>query len=244
MVTPLVSTDALDAATLNARLDELQAAIDDVADGTTATSINVTTFVNAQHNHEDSAGGGLLTPAAIDSSGYTAGQVMAADGSGGWSALTLFQIPSGVVVPYGGSTAPSGWLLSAGQAVSRTTYADLFAVIGTTFGVGDGSTTFNLPFFNGRTPVGKDNMNGTNANVIAGAWADTLGGAYGEENHTLTSSEMPAHTHTTGVATANYGGGANTAMAGGSGGATGSTGSGAAHNNIQPSIVMNWIIKT
>lgn len=66
--------------------------------------------------------------------------------------------PSGVVLPFAGSTAPSGWLLCFGQAVSRTTYASLFAAIGTAFGVGDGSTTFNLPDMRGRVPGGKDDM--------------------------------------------------------------------------------------
>lgn len=54
-------------------------------------------------------------------------------------------VPVGVILPYGGSTAPTGWLFSNGGAISRTTYANLFAVIGTTYGAGDGSTTFNLP---------------------------------------------------------------------------------------------------
>jgi hypothetical protein len=53
--------------------------------------------------------------------------------------------PIGSIVPYGGTTAPSGWLLCQGQAISRTTYSDLFSAIGTTFGAGNGSTTFNLP---------------------------------------------------------------------------------------------------
>ena len=54
-------------------------------------------------------------------------------------------VPTGVILPYGGSTAPTGWLLCNGGAISRTTYAKLYAVIGTTYGVGDGSTTYNLP---------------------------------------------------------------------------------------------------
>lgn len=62
--------------------------------------------------------------------------------------------PVGMVAPYAGSTAPDYWLLCDGSAVSRTTYANLFAVIGSTFGAGDGSTTFNLPDLRGRTPIG------------------------------------------------------------------------------------------
>ena len=55
-------------------------------------------------------------------------------------------LPAGAVIPYAGSAAPAGWLLCGGQAVSRSDYAALFAIIGTTYGVGNGSTTFNLPY--------------------------------------------------------------------------------------------------
>src|SRR5689334_21938639 len=77
-------------------------------------------------------------------------------------------MPVGGVAPYAGSTAPTGWLFCFGQNVSRTTYASLFAAIGTTFGAGDGSTTFSLPDLRGRTPFGKDNMGGTAANRVTG----------------------------------------------------------------------------
>lgn len=87
--------------------------------------------------------------------------VIAVDGSTDTKAITLGQIkdwidiegyvlqklPRGIVFPFGGSTAPSGFLLCDGSAISRTTYADLFQVIGTTYGSGDGATTFNLPNF-------------------------------------------------------------------------------------------------
>jgi microcystin-dependent protein len=65
-------------------------------------------------------------------------------------------LPPGLIQPYAGSTAPTGWLLCQGQAVSRTTYAALYAVCGTAYGVGDGSTTFNLPNLKGRVAVGVD----------------------------------------------------------------------------------------
>lgn len=74
-------------------------------------------------------------------------------------------VPVGSILPYGGSSSPnSDWLLCYGQAVSRSTYSTLFAVLGTAYGVGDGSTTFNLPDLRGRVPVGKDNMGGSAAN--------------------------------------------------------------------------------
>lgn len=69
----------------------------------------------------------------------------------------------GIVQQYAGSSAPVGWLLCYGQAVSRATYAGLFQVIGTAFGAGDGSTTFNLPDLRGRVVAGADNMGGTAA---------------------------------------------------------------------------------
>lgn len=100
--------------------------------------------------------------------------------------------PSGVVAAFAGSAAPSGWLLCYGQAVSRTTYAALFAAIGTTYGAGDGSTTFNLPDLRGRSAFGLDNMGGTDAGRQTAA--NTLGGTGGAE--TMTSTMMPAHTHT------------------------------------------------
>lgn len=73
------------------------------------------------------------------------------------------RIPSGVGAEFWGSSLPSGWLWADGSAVSRTVYADLFAAIGTTYGAGDGSTTFNLPDKRDRTSVAKGNMGGTDA---------------------------------------------------------------------------------
>lgn len=72
-------------------------------------------------------------------------------------------IPSGAIMDYAGSTEPTGWLFCAGQAVSRSTYATLFAAIGTNYGAGDGSTTFNVPDYRGRVAAGRDDMGGTNA---------------------------------------------------------------------------------
>ncbi len=74
--------------------------------------------------------------------------------------------PAGAVLPYAGTAAPTGWLFCYGQDVSRTTYAGLFAAVGTTYGAGDGSTTFALPDMRERIPAGKGDMGGATANRI------------------------------------------------------------------------------
>lgn len=115
---------------------------------------------------------------------FTPGQVLTA---AQMNALEGATIPTGGVTMYGAGSAPSGWLLCDGTAVSRTTYAALFAVISTTYGVGNGTTTFNLPNLKGRVPVGLD---------AAQTEFDVLGETSGSKTHTLSSAEMPSHTHT------------------------------------------------
>ncbi len=163
-------------------------------------------------------------------------------------------IPPGSIFPYAASNAPSGFLLCAGQAVSRTTYSNLFAVIGTIYGKGDGSTTFNLPDLRGRVLIGLDNMGGVSANVVINGNADILGGTGGEENHTLNIDKMPSHAHDT-YSPSGYGfagGGApipavhpNTGNLSTfqSSGAIIPKGGGASHNNMQPWIACNYIMR-
>ena len=160
-------------------------------------------------------------------------------------------IPAGAVMPYAGATAPGGWLFCYGQAVSRTTYQTLFIAIATAYGVGDGTTTFNLPDLRGRVVAGQDDMGGSSANRLTGVTGsvngDTLGGTGGAETHTLLTAEMPAHTHTTGDTLADTPGGGGTSTLrpnGGTTNSTGSTGGDGAHNNVQPTIILNYIIKT
>ena len=196
-------------------------------------------------------------------------------------------MPVGVVVPFAGSTSPAGWQLCYGQAISRTTYAGLFATIGTTYGSGDGSTTFNVPDLRGRVVAGEDDMGGTAASRLtaggSGITGTTLGASGGTETHTLTSAQMPSHTHTqdshnhtqnahSHSLTAPVYGGVISNVAGGFGayfnrdGVGGSdgtnwqansttptnqattatnqnTGGGGAHQNTQPTIILNYIIK-
>lgn len=94
--------------------------------------------------------------------------------------------PTGTVSMFAGATAPVGYLICDGAAVSRTTYAALFAIIGTTYGVGNGTSTFNLPNLKGRVPVGRD---------TAQTEFNDMGETGGAKTHTLTESEMPVHTH-------------------------------------------------
>ena len=160
--------------------------------------------------------------------------------------------PPGVILPFAGGAAPDGFLLCFGQVVSRNTYSDLFAAIGTTYGAGDGSTTFNLPDLRGRVAAGKDDMGGTAANRItnggSGIVGTTLGANGGAETHTLTTAQIPNHTHTIlgGDTTpasftnrAGQGDGNNNYNWN-----SGSAGGGAAHNNTQPTLILNHIIST
>ena len=99
--------------------------------------------------------------------------------------------PAGVITQYGGSTAPTGWLLCQGQAISRTNplYTRLWGAISTNYGIGDGSSTFNVPNLQGRIPVGKD----------ATAEFDVLGETGGSKTSTLSTPNLPPHQHGVGT---------------------------------------------
>ena len=214
----------------------------------------------------------------------TANQFLQTDGSGNLTFATptgTFAMPAGMIFPYAGSSIPTGgYLFCAGQAVSRSTYADLFTAIGTTYGTGDGSSTFNLPDLRGRVIAGQDDMEGSSANRLTnqtgGLDGDTLGATGGSETHVLTEAQLASHTHsvnsvtigtlapnTTGQNTPNSGGILGQALDINNGNLSTSTssfingigtnshtaslantGSGSAHNNVQPTIVLNYVIKT
>lgn len=174
----------------------------------------------------------------------------------GTNYVALTGTPTGTIQAYSASTAPTGWLLCDGTAVSRTTYASLntlYSADSYPYGNGDGSTTFNLPDLRGRVVLGKDDMGGVAANRVTssstnGTNSTTLGGAGGAETHTITVSEMPAHNHSytrDGYNIINVSSG-GTGIYGNSTGAfnTTSAGSGGAHSNTQPWIALNYIVKT
>ncbi len=157
----------------------------------------------------------------------------------------------GILSMYVGASAPTGWLFCDGSAVSRSTYSALFGVISTTYGAGDNSTTFNVPDLRGRVPVGVGTGTGGGATGIgtpASGSALTqivLGRWKGEETHTLTIGELAAHTHSLPSASALINAGTNPTSAFQNGsGTSGSAGSDTPHNNIQPVMGVNFIIKT
>jgi len=144
-------------------------------------------------------------------------------------------LPAGSIQPWPSDTIPANWVLCNGQAISRTTFASLFATIGTVYGVGDGSTTFNVPDFRGRTLVGKD---ATQTEFTP------LGKTGGEKAHTLTLDEIPKYALW--LSTASYSPGVNTLFNPGSsfGISTLNGAATAAHNVLQPYSAVNYIMKT
>lgn len=151
--------------------------------------VNIATFVDALQAGTNftagaiettSLGNGAVTEPKIANNAVTLAKLA--------TAVANALCPAGTITAYGGSAAPSGWLLCDGSNVSRTTYADLFAILGTSYGSGDGTTTFGLPNLKGRVPVGRDSTQ---------TEFDTLGETGGAKTHTLTTSEMPSHNHTT-----------------------------------------------
>jgi microcystin-dependent protein len=156
-------------------------------------------------------------------------------------------LPIGTIVDFAGVSEPAGWLLCYGQEVLRDIYDELYGVIGVTYGAGDSVTTFNLPDLRGRIAAGKDDMGGTAASRLTAAWGPNglvLGATGGNEKHVLTTAQLASHAHS-------Y---TNTSVQAGPGIATGSgivpvaqntanAGGGLGHPNVQPTIVVNKIIR-
>ena len=147
-------------------------------------------------------------------------------GSGGGSRIEI-----GTIFQYPGTTAPTNYMICDGSTISRTTYADLFAVIGTTYGAGDGSTTFNIPDLKGKVVVGLDS-NDTDF--------DTLGETGGEKTHKLGISELPKSTPTF---RSGNDGNFNMTYVGTNGNFTADTITQTNQNNLQPYMTLNYIIK-
>jgi len=154
--------------------------------------------------------------------------------------------PVGSNTMYGGSSAPSGWFYCNGQAVSRSIQSNLFNAIGTTFGNGDGSTTFNLPDLRDRFPLGDNSNGGADASRVDN-FSTGLGDTGGADEHQLTEAEMPSHSHSVPVVRE----GSNilnriatdTEIDAGTK-QTNSTGGDQAHNNMPPFLAVSFIIKT
>jgi microcystin-dependent protein len=187
-----------------------------------------------------------------------------------WASWNPYNVPLGAGFDYWAPSAPNScFALPYGQAISRTAYATLFALFGTTYGGGDGSTTFNLPDLRGRVAIAADNMGGSQAGRVNAVLGNGLGAVGGEQQHTLTIGEIPAHNHGATINDPGHTHAANNisgfvgsgiygpATNGGSyeqplslqyamtgiSVAIGNNGGGAAHNNLQPSIVCNYIIR-
>jgi microcystin-dependent protein len=177
---------------------------------------------------------------------FVPGEVLTA---GDMDSIVSFLSPTGSVTAFAGSTAPTNWLLCNGTTVSRTTYAALFAIVGTTYNTGgEAGTDFRLPNLLGKMPVGRD----------AGQTEfDTLGETGGAKTHTLTANEqatMPVFYGTLTTPQDFY----NATSGGAGGGYVGNivgsvndgsarlyaVGGNGAHNNLQPYLVLNYIIKT
>lgn len=187
------------------------------------------------------------------------------------SRINQFGVPTGTILEYASTSAPTGFLYCNGTGYSRSTYSTLFGVVGTSFG-SSSTSTFKVPDRRGRVGFGIDNLGGTSANRITSTAADTLGGAVGAQaqttvgsisgsvsGHALTVDEMPSHAHTVNNDQGGAGSAQFIASAAGSATAvnTSSVGGGSAHTHgdtfafsgstmsvLQPGIALNYIIKT
>ena len=169
-------------------------------------------------------------------------------------------IPTATIVPWSSASVPSGFLECNGANVSRTTYADLFAVVGTTYGTGDGSSTFGLPDLQDNVAIGKSGTKAIGSTGGANTVTSTGNVGGSTANATLSTGQLASHSHPQGRG--NPGFLRNTMahpvyLSGGGPGNTGSTGSGQGHSHnmsatfsgdatsvVQPYLTVIYIIKT
>jgi len=243
---------ALLTAAMPACADQLQTGHTFSAETVTATKLN------------DAVNKASALPGFVGDQAAFAGEVKSSDelllrrvDSNALVKITVAQIlPVGTMLDFAGPNAPAGWLLCDGSAVSRTTYAALYTALGgasSPYGQGDGSTTFNLPDARGRVTAGRDTsvagnyaLRLTNANTgNPGIDSKVLGAVGGVDRWTLSIAQMPGHNHQTwdfGLATNTETGGNATRVTGFTGTNT-TIGGGEAHPIVQPTIIVNKIIR-
>ena len=275
---------------LNNALRELMSHLKDLSDGT--TGIDILSLVDDDASHAIKIQGPSSITAnttfTLPDGDGSADQYIKTDGSGtlSWVSPSSFSLPAGLVFPYAGATAPTGYLLCYGQTLGNASsgateandnYQALFDVIKTAYGnsgseVFSNGDTVTLPDLRGRVVAGQDDMGGVSNNKLTGQSGgvngDTLGATGGAETHALSVTQLASHSHT-------LSGGIKTVKEGGSSFSTGlvkgsftvnqgdtangtfvssdttmddfsvaSNGSGTAHNNVQPTIILNYIIST
>jgi microcystin-dependent protein len=179
---PVVTATTITSAWANTTLSDIATALTGslAADGQTPATGNLNMNTNQIKNVVDpTLAQDATTKAYVDTTVSTA-------------VAAVNSVITGSIQMWPTASAPTGYLLCAGAAVSRTTYAALFAIIGTTFGVGDGSTTFNLPNYTNRMPYG----------TTVGATGGSADAIVVSHTHTASVSD-PGHTHTSTWSTPN-----------------------------------------
>jgi microcystin-dependent protein len=207
-----------------------------------------------------SVGGTLAVTGTTTFTGVPSGPTAATGTNTTQLATTAFvqanSAPTGGLIMWGTGTAPTGWLLCDGTAVNRTTYAALFAVISTTFGVGDGSTTFNLPNYTNRMPYGTTvgTTGGTADAIVVSHSHSFTGNALGTHNHTMLFHQTSKSNNATPYMLSSPINGENLqgdltltssdTSAGTPSGSISTTGSSGTNQNLPPYLGINFIIKT